>query len=222
MRQTSPQRAGPSPSGALSTRGSRSWSYISRLTCSEGKRAGDDVLESECQQPLVHSNARWKCFICPPVSRSWAQCLLPYGFYFCWLTNLILNMVWLLLWDREYVLFCFCFVFSIPLWLWLVRKQERQFKHLKACKKPDYKLRGTENTLKVLKLSIEFTVTAQFNRNYTKEIFLHFYFWKLVRPDDQLLVAVSFFFYVCLVCCQRRSEQQGIHLEVCESAQPLL
>ncbi|XP_075871616.1 uncharacterized protein LOC142881307 [Nelusetta ayraudi] len=35
---------------------------------------------------------------------SWAQCLLPYGFYFCWLTNLILNMVWLLLWDRELML----------------------------------------------------------------------------------------------------------------------
>lgn len=35
---------------------------------------------------------------------SWAQCLLPYSFYFCWLTNLVLNMIWLLLWDRELML----------------------------------------------------------------------------------------------------------------------
>lgn len=45
-----------------------------------------------------------------------------------------------------------------------------------------------------MKLSIEFTFTAQFSRNDTKEIFLHFHFWKLVRPDDQLLVAVFFMF----------------------------
>ncbi|XP_068197443.1 uncharacterized protein [Antennarius striatus] len=35
---------------------------------------------------------------------SWAQCLLPYGFYISWLFNLILNAVWLLLWDRELML----------------------------------------------------------------------------------------------------------------------
>ncbi|KAM9845271.1 uncharacterized protein ACBR49_012010 [Aulostomus maculatus] len=35
---------------------------------------------------------------------SWAQCLLPYGFYFCWLANLVMNMIWLLLWDREMML----------------------------------------------------------------------------------------------------------------------
>ncbi|XP_068605337.1 uncharacterized protein si:dkey-29d8.3 [Brachionichthys hirsutus] len=35
---------------------------------------------------------------------SWAQCLLPYAFYLCWLSNLILNAVWLLLWDRESML----------------------------------------------------------------------------------------------------------------------
>lgn len=107
MRRTSPQRVGPSPSGASSTRGSHSWSYISPLTSSEGKRAEDDVLGSKCRQLLVHSKAWWKCFICPPVSRSWAQCLLPYGFYFCWLANLVMNMIWLLLWDREYVFFFF-------------------------------------------------------------------------------------------------------------------
>lgn len=37
------------------------------------------------------------------VNRSWAQCLLPFGFYFCWLANMVMNMIWLLLWDREYV-----------------------------------------------------------------------------------------------------------------------
>lgn len=108
-RQTSPQLVGPSPSGALSTRGSLSWSYISPLMCSEGKRAVQHSqkakLSSRCQHLVVHSNTRWKCFICPPVNRSWAQCLLPFGFYFCWLANLIMNMIWLLLWDREYVFF---------------------------------------------------------------------------------------------------------------------
>ena len=38
-----------------------------------------------------------------PLNRSWAQSLLPYTFYFCWMANLVLNMIWLLLWDREYV-----------------------------------------------------------------------------------------------------------------------
>lgn len=32
---------------------------------------------------------------------SWAQCLLPYAFYFCWLASMGLNIAWLLLWDRE-------------------------------------------------------------------------------------------------------------------------
>ncbi|KAK5859416.1 hypothetical protein PBY51_020971 [Eleginops maclovinus] len=35
---------------------------------------------------------------------SWAQSLLPYTFYFCWMANLMLNMIWLLLWDRELML----------------------------------------------------------------------------------------------------------------------
>nr|XP_061794949.1 uncharacterized protein LOC133586592 [Nerophis lumbriciformis] len=35
---------------------------------------------------------------------SWAQCLLPYAFYFFWLLNIVLNMIWLLLWDRELML----------------------------------------------------------------------------------------------------------------------
>lgn len=35
---------------------------------------------------------------------SWAQCLLPYSFYFCWFINLLLNMIWLVLWDREVML----------------------------------------------------------------------------------------------------------------------
>lgn len=43
--------------------------------------------------------------ICLSVNRSWAQSLLPYTFYFCWLANMVLNIAWLLLWDREYV-FC--------------------------------------------------------------------------------------------------------------------
>lgn len=38
-----------------------------------------------------------------PLNRAWAQSLLPYTFYFCWMANLVLNMIWLLLWDREYV-----------------------------------------------------------------------------------------------------------------------
>lgn len=41
--------------------------------------------------------------ICLSLNRSWAQSLLPYTFYFCWLFNLVLNVAWLLLWDREYV-----------------------------------------------------------------------------------------------------------------------
>ncbi|XP_029308675.1 uncharacterized protein LOC115022026 [Cottoperca gobio] len=35
---------------------------------------------------------------------SWAQCLLPYTFYFFWLANMVMNMIWLLLWDRELML----------------------------------------------------------------------------------------------------------------------
>ncbi|XP_077391782.1 uncharacterized protein LOC144028550 [Festucalex cinctus] len=35
---------------------------------------------------------------------SWAQCLLPYVFYFFWLLSIVLNMIWLLLWDRELML----------------------------------------------------------------------------------------------------------------------
>ncbi|XP_041658226.1 uncharacterized protein LOC121519550 [Cheilinus undulatus] len=35
---------------------------------------------------------------------SWAQSLLPYAFYFCWLSNMVLNMIWLVLWDREAML----------------------------------------------------------------------------------------------------------------------
>ncbi|XP_056149520.1 uncharacterized protein si:dkey-29d8.3 [Lampris incognitus] len=32
---------------------------------------------------------------------SWSLCLLPYGFYASWIANMLLNMTWLLLWDRE-------------------------------------------------------------------------------------------------------------------------
>ncbi|XP_061784637.1 uncharacterized protein [Nerophis lumbriciformis] len=35
---------------------------------------------------------------------SWAQSLLPYTFYGCWAANMLLNMIWLLLWDRELML----------------------------------------------------------------------------------------------------------------------
>ncbi|KAK2844000.1 hypothetical protein Q5P01_010659 [Channa striata] len=35
---------------------------------------------------------------------SWAQCLLSYTFYFCWLLNMVLNITWLLVWDRELML----------------------------------------------------------------------------------------------------------------------
>lgn len=35
---------------------------------------------------------------------SWAQCLLPYAFYFSWLSNMLLNMTWLVLWDKELML----------------------------------------------------------------------------------------------------------------------
>ncbi|XP_062337967.1 uncharacterized protein LOC134036856 isoform X1 [Osmerus eperlanus] len=31
----------------------------------------------------------------------WSQAVLPYGFYICWISNMVLNMVWLLIWDRE-------------------------------------------------------------------------------------------------------------------------
>lgn len=31
----------------------------------------------------------------------WAQYLLPYAFYFCWLSNMVMNVIWLVLWDRE-------------------------------------------------------------------------------------------------------------------------
>ncbi|XP_061588698.1 uncharacterized protein LOC133452946 [Cololabis saira] len=35
---------------------------------------------------------------------SWAQYLLPFAFYFCWLSSMLLNMTWLLLWDWEMML----------------------------------------------------------------------------------------------------------------------
>ncbi|CAB1446471.1 unnamed protein product [Pleuronectes platessa] len=35
---------------------------------------------------------------------AWAQCLLPYAFYFCWLSNMVMNVAWLLLWDTEMML----------------------------------------------------------------------------------------------------------------------
>ncbi|XP_008332874.1 uncharacterized protein LOC103396529 [Cynoglossus semilaevis] len=35
---------------------------------------------------------------------SWAQYLLPCAFYFCWLSSLVMNVTWLLLWDREVML----------------------------------------------------------------------------------------------------------------------
>lgn len=31
----------------------------------------------------------------------WSQAVLPCGFYICWICNMIFNMVWLILWDRE-------------------------------------------------------------------------------------------------------------------------
>uniref|UniRef100_A0A3B5KY79 Uncharacterized protein n=1 Tax=Xiphophorus couchianus TaxID=32473 RepID=A0A3B5KY79_9TELE len=34
------------------------------------------------------------------VFRSWAQSLLPYAFYFSWLSNMLLNVTWLMLWDK--------------------------------------------------------------------------------------------------------------------------
>ncbi|KAM4623288.1 uncharacterized protein ACJ7VT_004382 [Polymixia lowei] len=36
----------------------------------------------------------------------WAVCLLPYGFYGSWLSNMLMNMIWLLLWDRELMVAC--------------------------------------------------------------------------------------------------------------------
>ncbi|XP_004085588.3 uncharacterized protein LOC101170005 [Oryzias latipes] len=35
---------------------------------------------------------------------TWAQYLLPFGFHFSWLFNMLLNVTWLLLWDRELML----------------------------------------------------------------------------------------------------------------------
>ncbi|XP_070830782.1 uncharacterized protein [Chaetodon trifascialis] len=35
---------------------------------------------------------------------SWAQCLLPYAFYFSWLSSMVLNITWLVLWDKEMML----------------------------------------------------------------------------------------------------------------------
>ncbi|XP_029930465.1 uncharacterized protein LOC115375216 [Myripristis murdjan] len=32
---------------------------------------------------------------------TWALCLLPYAFYGSWLANIVMNVIWLLLWDRE-------------------------------------------------------------------------------------------------------------------------
>ncbi|XP_013873178.1 uncharacterized protein LOC106524078 [Austrofundulus limnaeus] len=32
---------------------------------------------------------------------SWAQSLLPYGFYLSWLCSMLLNITWIFLWDRE-------------------------------------------------------------------------------------------------------------------------
>uniref|UniRef100_A0A3Q3H0Q1 Si:dkey-29d8.3 n=1 Tax=Kryptolebias marmoratus TaxID=37003 RepID=A0A3Q3H0Q1_KRYMA len=39
-------------------------------------------------------------YIISYVFRSWAQSLLPYSFYFSWLCNMLLNITWLVLWDR--------------------------------------------------------------------------------------------------------------------------
>ncbi|XP_071769152.1 uncharacterized protein LOC139922519 [Centroberyx gerrardi] len=35
---------------------------------------------------------------------SWALCLLPLGFYGSWLASMVMNMIWLLLWDRELIM----------------------------------------------------------------------------------------------------------------------
>ncbi|XP_076600190.1 uncharacterized protein LOC143328766 [Chaetodon auriga] len=35
---------------------------------------------------------------------SWAQCVLPYAFYFSWLSSMVLNITWLVLWDKEMML----------------------------------------------------------------------------------------------------------------------
>ncbi|KAG7524626.1 hypothetical protein JOB18_014728 [Solea senegalensis] len=35
---------------------------------------------------------------------SWAQYLLPCAFYFCWLSSMVMNVAWLVLWDKEFML----------------------------------------------------------------------------------------------------------------------
>lgn len=99
MKQTSPLLAGPSPYGVLSTPGSPSWSYTSPHMCSEGT-----VSATLC---CSYFYGFIVSLMCASVNRSWAQCLLPYAFYVCWLVNMVMNIIWLLLWDREYV-FCVC------------------------------------------------------------------------------------------------------------------
>lgn len=112
-RLASLQPAGPSPSGVLSTRGSPWWSYISLHTCSEGKiiakysQKTRDTQANVCRLLRVLIINMNLLFICLFVNRSWAQCLLPYAFYFCWLSNMVMNIIWLLLWDREYVFFLY-------------------------------------------------------------------------------------------------------------------
>lgn len=106
MRPTSLQLVGPSLSGGLFIPGCPWWSYISRCMHSEGKQRSDCTLSiSSCCLIDLSADA------CPVCNRSWAQSLLPYAFYFCWLANMVLNMIWLLLWDREYVNCFFLFIY---------------------------------------------------------------------------------------------------------------
>lgn len=63
--------------------------------------------------------------ICLSVNRSWAQCLLPYAFYFCWLASMGLNIAWLLLWDREYVFF----LYFLQNKHWQLKKPQHHAKH---------------------------------------------------------------------------------------------
>ncbi|KAI5611203.1 hypothetical protein C0J50_11872, partial [Silurus asotus] len=53
---------------------------------------------------LVLMNLYFLSWFCRRTATGWMYCspaVLPYGFFLSWIINMLLNITWLLLWDRE-------------------------------------------------------------------------------------------------------------------------
>ncbi|XP_060761638.1 uncharacterized protein si:dkey-29d8.3 [Neoarius graeffei] len=53
---------------------------------------------------LLAMNVYFLSYICTRTATGWMYCspaVLPYGFFLSWMMNMLLNITWLLLWDRE-------------------------------------------------------------------------------------------------------------------------